>query len=154
MGLSVPGSIASAGNGRKKRGRRADGRTGGGREEQKKQWREEEILHDLTGLIRFLVPEGGLTKSPKSPEAACYPSDPGGLFTCPSQNHRRLLLSHRGKTYFSNSCSTEIKPKPPEVRNDSMWLLSLSHKAFSPPSSLVRQHRFPSPIRTLRLEWN
>lgn len=78
MGLSVPGSTASAGNGRKERGRRrAGGRTGGGREEWKKRWREEEMLDDLTGLIRFLVPEGGLTKSPKSPEAACYPSDPG-----------------------------------------------------------------------------
>ena len=35
--------------------------------------RKEGILDDLTGLIRLLVPEGGLTKSPKSPGATCYP---------------------------------------------------------------------------------
>lgn len=121
MGLSVPGSIASVGNGRKESRRRMDGRE------------EEGILDDLIGLIRLLVPESGLTKSPKSPEAACYPLWSGwSVFTPVTESQATVKLQRENLVLVTLTLQT-WKLKPTEVRNDNMLLLSLiSPSIFTP----------------------
>lgn len=93
--MSVPGSIASAGNGRKEGRRRMDGREEEGKNGRSDGGRKEWILDDLTGLIILLFQKVALPRVLSHQRPPATPSGPDGLSSPQSQN-RRLLSSCHG----------------------------------------------------------